>query len=173
MVGMQGSRRTKVKAALVAILAVIAGLAAVFWTSGGEESVMASEPAAADLGTIEMTVYKSPTCGCCSLWVDYVQEHDFDVEVVEDDAIDVTKSGLGIPRALWSCHTAVVGDYVIEGHIPADVIRRFVTEGSDMVGIAVPGMPVGSPGMEVGDRQESYDIIAFDREGNTRVYDSR
>jgi hypothetical protein len=122
----------------------------------------------------EMVVYKSPHCGCCQVWVDYVEEAGF--RVVSHDVMDVQpiKAHHGLPGHLSSCHTTLVGGYVVEGHVPADVIRRLLAERPDIAGIAVPGMPLGSPGMEVpSGRKDPYDIIAFTRDGRVSVYDSR
>jgi hypothetical protein len=119
-----------------------------------------------------MTVYKSPTCGCCAKWVDHVRAAGFVVTV--HDTADVTpiKVANGVPEAAYSCHTAVVDGYVIEGHVPADVIRRLLRERPPVVGIAAPGMPAGSPGME-GMISQRYDVVTFDRAGKTTVYETR
>ena len=117
----------------------------------------------------EMVVYKSPTCRCCELWIDHAEAAGF--TVVAEDVIDLrpVKAENGITPELASCHTAIVGGYVIEGHVPADVIARLLEEGPDIRGLAAPGMPIGSPGME-GGTPVPYDVIAFDRDGNTSVY---
>ncbi|WP_419165007.1 DUF411 domain-containing protein [Candidatus Palauibacter sp.] len=125
----------------------------------------------ADAPTIK--VYKSPTCGCCALWVDHMREAGFQLDVEDTDDMIAIKLDAGLPLQLQSCHTAFVGDYVFEGHIPAEVIARFLAEAPSARGLAVPGMPVGSPGMEFGDRVDPYDVIQFDAQGNTSVYESR
>ena len=105
----------------------------------------------ADVGTDpELHVYKSPTCGCCSLWVDHMTEAGFKVSVedVTNEVLRDVKIRHGVPLELSSCHTTVVGDYAIEGHVPASVVKRFLEEAPEVRGIAVPGMPTGSPGME-------------------------
>jgi hypothetical protein len=119
-----------------------------------------------------MTVYKSPTCGCCSAWIEHVEKAGF--RVVARDLPDLTemKAAFGVPRALESCHTAQVGGYLVEGHVPADLIQRMLRERPTARGLAVPGMPIGSPGME-GGTPERYDVLLFDRAGGTRVYASR
>lgn len=116
-----------------------------------------------------VTVYKSLTCGCCGKWNEHMRASGF--TVTNNDLTDVTpiKDKHGVPTALRSCHTALVGGYVVEGHVPADVIRKLLRERPAVAGIAVPGMPMGSPGME-GPRQDPYDIIAFDKTGKTSVY---
>ena len=145
-------------------------------TTPGTASMMAASATLLPVGSEnEMHVYKTPTCGCCSAWVDHVHEHDFVTTVDDLESLDKIKNDLGVPLRLRSCHTAVVGGYVIEGHVPGDVIRQLLAEKPDVVGIAVPGMPLGSPGMEMADASlhVRYDIIAFDRAGNMRVFATR
>ena len=116
------------------------------------------------------TVYKTPTCGCCAKWVDHLREAGFEVETQDLTDLSGVKTRYAIPRALRSCHTGVVEGYVIEGHIPAEHVERLLEERPEgIVGIAVPGMPIGSPGME-GPNPEAYDVLAFDAEGNTEVF---
>ena len=123
--------------------------------------------------TPTIKVYKSPTCGCCALWVDHMREAGFQLDVEDTDDMIGIKLDAGLPLQLQSCHTAFVGDYVFEGHIPAEVFARFLAEAPSARGLAVPGMPIGSPGMEFGDRVDPYDVIQFDAEGNTSIYESR
>lgn len=123
--------------------------------------------------TPTIKVYKSPTCGCCALWVDHMREAGFRLDVEDTDDMIGVKIDAGLPLQLQSCHTALVGDYVFEGHIPAEVIARFLAEAPSARGLAVPGMPIGSPGMEFGDRVDPYDVIRFDAAGNMSVYESR
>ena len=119
----------------------------------------------------EVTVYKTPTCGCCKLWVDHLHEAGFEVEVHDLGDVTGEKQRLGVPPRLASCHTAVVEGYVIEGHVPAEDVRRLLATRPDVVGISVPGMPMGSPGMEFGPPQP-YDVIAFQGDGSTSVFAS-
>ena len=119
-----------------------------------------------------ITVYKSPTCGCCSKWVDHLEEHEFEAKAIDTDDVRAMKEKFGVPSDLASCHTAVVDGYVVEGHVPADVIKKMLAEEPEIVGIAVPGMPMGSPGME-GSRVDNYDIVAFKKDGSRSVYESR
>lgn len=120
-----------------------------------------------------MTVYKDPNCGCCKLWVDHVRAAGFAVTVRDTADMGAVKASFGVPESLHSCHTAKIGPYTIEGHVPAEVISRLLTEQPAGRGLAVPGMPVGSPGMEMGDRKDPYDIVLFDKAGKTRVYARR
>ncbi|MBC7788763.1 MAG: DUF411 domain-containing protein [Anaerolineae bacterium] len=118
---------------------------------------------------IAITVYKSPTCGCCANWVDHLRKHGFRVTVKDTIDLDPIKQKLGVPDRLASCHTGVVRGYVVEGHAPADDIKKMLKERPKVVGIAVPGMPMGSPGME-GPRSDSYEVLAFDKQGKTKVF---
>lgn len=120
----------------------------------------------------EVTVYKDPNCGCCTAWAKHVRAAGFTVTERETDDLGSVKAAMGVPRALESCHTARIGGYVVEGHVPADLIAKLLRERPEGRGLAVPGMPIGSPGME-GGRPERYDILLFDKAGRTRVYATR
>ena len=117
-----------------------------------------------------LTMTKSPTCGCCSAWAERMRKAGF--SVVTKVAADVTSTArrLGVPDRLRSCHTAEIGGYAIEGHVPAADIRRLLASRPKAAGIAVPGMPMGSPGMEQGGEAERFDTILFDRAGRTRIF---
>lgn len=119
-----------------------------------------------------IVVYKRPECGCCGAWVEHVKAAGFRVSVRNKSELIDIHDRYGITPALMSCHTAVVDGYAVEGHVPADVIQRLLRERPAVIGIAVPGMPAGSPGME-GLVRESYNVVAFDRSGVTRIYASR
>lgn len=116
----------------------------------------------------EVIVYRSPTCGCCAKWEDYIEGEGFSVrsEVVEDT--ESVKDRHGVPPEAWSCHTALVGDYVVEGHVPVEVIRKLLSEKPDIDGIALPGMPNGSPGMG-GTKNAPWEILSF-KDGATDTY---
>ncbi len=115
-------------------------------------------------------VVKSPYCGCCTHWVDYLRAEGFEVRVVETVDVTPTARRLGVPDQLRSCHTASIEGYAIEGHVPAADIRRLLAERPDAAGLAVPGMPAGSPGMEQGDRRQPYATILFTRDGRRTVF---
>ncbi|HLA91077.1 MAG TPA: DUF411 domain-containing protein [Gemmatimonadaceae bacterium] len=120
-----------------------------------------------------MTVYKSPLCGCCGEWVKHVEGAGFTVKIVPtEDLTDVNRTA-GVPQSLEACHTALVGPYVVVGHTPADLIKKMLAEKPKITGIAVPGMPQGSPGMEQGLGKQAYEVIAFERGGKTSVYAKR
>ena len=121
----------------------------------------------------DIVVYKTPTCGCCINWVAHLRNSGLEVSVVNVSNTQPIRSRVGVPRKLGSCHTAVVGSYWVEGHVPVDLIKRLTVEKpEDIRGIAVPGMPVGSPGME-GPNPVEYDVVAYNTEGNTVVYATR
>lgn len=120
------------------------------------------------IGTI--LVHKSATCTCCSKWVEHLRKAGFKVEVHNDSDLNHIKQVLGVPESLSSCHTAMVNGYVIEGHVPAADIRRLMVEKPAIRGLAVPGMPIGSPGMEARDKQEPYDVLAIPASGEATVF---
>jgi hypothetical protein len=125
---------------------------------------------------LTMEVYKSPTCGCCSKWVEHVQAAGFTVRVtdMDDQSLDDLKTKRGVPRTAQSCHTAIVGGYVVEGHVPAAEVHRLLKEKPAIAGIAVGGMPTGSPGMEVpGVPARTYNVVTFDKQGAVRVYSTQ
>ncbi|HEX7239243.1 MAG TPA: DUF411 domain-containing protein [Longimicrobiaceae bacterium] len=133
-----------------------------------EGRTVASAASAAGEGPL-VTVYKTPTCGCCRSWVDHLRQAGFRVETVDREDLSPVKKEHGVPQALHSCHTAVVDGYAVEGHVPADVIRKLLAERPAVKGIAVPGMPMGSPGME-GPRKDPYEVFTFDASGPKDVY---
>jgi hypothetical protein len=120
-----------------------------------------------------ITTYKSPTCGCCQKWIDILRADGFDVQVEDMPDVTPVKAQHAIPPRLWSCHTSVIEGYAVEGHVPPDLIRRMVQERPAFAGIAVPGMPVGSPGMEQGTEKEPYQVVSFTRDGSLAVYAER
>ena len=143
------------KSNLFLVMALLVGLAS---TSTG----MAAE---------EMTVYKSPTCGCCKKWVTHLEQNGFKVKSVDMQNVIPKKIELGITQQTASCHTGVINGYVIEGHVPASDIKRLLKEKpANAIGLSVPGMPIGSPGMEQGSRKDDYSVLLIDKTGRTRVY---
>jgi hypothetical protein len=125
-----------------------------------------SEAQAAEL----IEVAKSPTCGCCTAWIDRLRWAGFQVEIRDMDDVTPFARNLGVPDNLRSCHTGSIGGYAIEGHVPVADIRRLLAERPDAAGIAVPGMPHGSPGMEVNNEREPYDVILFTRDGRRSAF---
>ena len=141
-------------------LAIVAAITAAYAPAGQQTSA----------APIEVTVFKSPTCGCCREWVEHLRKHAF--TVVSKDTTDVSsvKQTARVPTSLYSCHTAFVNGYVVEGHVPAEDIQRMLRDKPRIAGIAVAGMPAGSPGMEVGSRKDPYNVMAFKRDGSTSVF---
>jgi hypothetical protein len=120
----------------------------------------------------EIVITKSPTCLCCDKWVAHVKNAGFRTRVESVADLAAVKEQRGVPALLGSCHTAVVDGYVIEGHVPAEDIQRLLRESPDVAGLAVPGMPMGSPGME-GPRRDRYEVIAFQKDGTGAVFARR
>ena len=117
----------------------------------------------------QVYVFKTPTCGCCSKWVEHLRANGFDVNVQDVTSTAEYRRKYGVPEKLQSCHTAVVSGYAIEGHVPAQEIQRLLKNRPKAKGLAVPGMPAGSPGME-GPRSDAYAVLIFDGEGRASVY---
>lgn len=120
----------------------------------------------------DIVVYKSPTCGCCGKWVKHMEDAGFSVDVEDLRDLAPIKRELGVPGGMQSCHTARVGDYIVEGHVPADLVKRMLDENPDIKGLAVPGMPMGSPGME-GPRKDPYNVMAIGKDGRASIYARR
>ena len=129
----------------------------------------ASIDAAAKKPTI--TVYKDPGCGCCKSWIEHLIKHGYRVDAKDTPQMTEIKRSLGVPAGLSACHTGVVNGYLIEGHVPAADIARLLKEKPKVAGLAVPGMPMGSPGME-GPRKQHYQVLSFDKAGKTKVFAS-
>jgi hypothetical protein len=134
-------------------------------------TALVSRASAATPKPTSITVYKDPSCGCCKSWVEHLRANGFALDVHDRSDMAALKDSLGVPAALRSCHTAVAGAYVIEGHVPAaDVKQLLAAKPAKTVGVAVPGMPAGSPGMDMGGRVDRYDVIAFAPGGAMRIF---
>lgn len=130
-------------------------------------------PVAHSATPTEITVYKSPTCRCCGKWEDHLRANGFKVVSKPSDDYAKIKDDKKIPQQARSCHTGVIGDYYIEGHVPASVIKKFLkSPPKDSAGLAVADMPVGSPGMENGDQKQEYDVLRVDRSGAISTYET-
>ena len=116
----------------------------------------------------KMVVHKDPSCGCCGEWIAYLRANGFSIAVIETSDVDRIKAGLGVPGELASCHTAEIGGYVVEGHVPHTAIRRLLAERPQATGLAVPGMPSSAPGMDVPGARDIYDVILFGPSGRRR-----
>lgn len=121
-------------------------------------------------GAEKVLVYLTPSCECCAKWVDHLKGAGFEVDTKPVADVDPIKREHNIPEKLWSCHTAMVGPYALEGHVPASAIQRLLRERPVVAGIAVAGMPMGSPGMEHGDHKEPFDVMSFTCCGDIKVF---
>ena len=130
----------------------------------------AALPASAANRLPRVEVFKSPTCGCCGAWVEHLKAAGFPVKVVEVDDTALARRRYGLPDKYGSCHTGIVNGYVVEGHVPAAEVKRLLATRPAAIGLAVPGMPVGSPGMEQGDRKDPYDVFLIDKSGRETVF---
>ncbi|RUO98956.1 DUF411 domain-containing protein [Hyphomicrobium sp.] len=130
--------------------------------------LLATNAGANPLPVIE--VYKNPSCGCCGRWVQHLKSNGFIANINEAPDMSTIKARFRVPQDLASCHTAIIAGYVIEGHVPAHAIRRLLAERPQALGLAVPGMPVGSPGME-GSSHEAFDVFLFTSEGSKKVFE--
>ena len=133
--------------------------------------LLSGNPALADDGIVkDIVVYKNPECGCCTKWVRYLETQGYNVTIESTRDVYEVKKRLGVPERLAACHTAVIDGYVIEGHITHRDIKRLLLFRPDVTGIAVPGMPIGTPGMEQGNIKQPYKVMTFDAQGNTEVF---
>jgi hypothetical protein len=119
---------------------------------------------------VEITVYRSPTCGCCGKWLEHMKKNGFTVKDIKTEEMDKIKQQYGVPKNLQSCHTGVVEGYVIEGHVPAADVRDLLKKHPDAAGLSVPGMTVGTPGMEMGGKKDPFDVVEFDKQGHARTF---
>lgn len=118
----------------------------------------------------EVVMYKDPNCGCCGKWAEHMRSHGFKVREIATRDMGTVKREAGLPAELGSCHTAKVGGYIVEGHVPAADVRRMLDERPKIVGISTPGMPMGSPGMEGPYPPDRYEVVSFDRKGGVEVF---
>lgn len=148
-------------------LAVVAFAGGWLYAGGGGEATVLG----ADGQALKVTMYKNPSCACCDKWVEHMERAGFEVETVPSGEMHLIKQREGIDASTASCHTAFVDGYVLEGHVPARDVKRLLEERPAVKGLAVPGMPMGSPGME-GNYRDPYDVVTFDGRGNTTVWSS-
>lgn len=121
---------------------------------------------------LTIKVYKSPSCGCCGDWIKHLEQNGFTVHSVNQNNMSLIKQQMGVPQNLQSCHTGVINGYLVEGHVPAADVRQMVTHRPAIKGLSVPGMPIGSPGMEMGSRVEAFKVISFKADGSALVVNS-
>jgi hypothetical protein len=118
----------------------------------------------------DIVVYRSPSCTCCGKWVGHLKQNNFKVQDNVTDDVQALKNKHGVTPELASCHTAIVDGYVIEGHVPAEDIVKLLKTKPKVIGLSAPGMPVGTPGMEMGDKKDAYDVVSFDDKQHTEVF---
>jgi hypothetical protein len=150
------------------VACVVAALLA-FGASGALQAQKPVQKKTASPAAVKVKVFLTPTCGCCGKWADHMKAAGFDVEREVTTELEKVPARQPIPANLRSCHTAVVGKYLVEGHVPADVVRQLLREAPAIVGISAPNMPVGSPGME-GPNAQPYPIVAFKADGSVYEY---
>lgn len=150
--------QSKLKSVRTLVASALLGLS----TLGGISTAVAADD--------EVVMYKDPNCGCCGKWAEHMRTHGFKVKEVATTQMGQVKGEAGVPQALGSCHTAKVGGYVVEGHVPAPDVRRMLTERPAIRGLSAPGMPLGSPGMEGPYPAERYDVVSFDAQGRRAVF---
>lgn len=138
----------------------------------GLGAAVSRTPARGEAQPAVMTVYKLASCGCCAKWVDHIKATGIQVKTIDVEDLSEIKAASGVPSPLQTCHTAVIQGYVVEGHVPGDVVQQLLRDKPAIAGVAVPGMPLGSPGMD-GSPKQPYDIIAWDKAGKTRVFAHR
>lgn len=143
-----------------------------FLGRAGALGVFAALPSLAVVPAREVQVFKSPYCGCCGAWVEHMRAAGFAVRVVEVHSATIERKRLGMPDRFGSCHTATIDGYVLEGHVPATEVKRLLATKPKAIGLAVPSMPPGSPGMEMGARKDPYQVLLIDVSGQARVYAS-
>ena len=145
---------------------VLLAMGSIAVVGSGAALLITSKPAIAD----EIVVYKDPSCECCGRWVKHMRQNGFTVGVINVEDMHPIKLKAGVSEAIASCHTAFIGEYVVEGHVPASDIKRMISERPTIKGLAVPGMPLSAPGMDI--PGEHFEVLAFDNKGNTNTYTS-
>jgi len=160
------------KTDLLSIGSLLLLSASVVACSQDSKNTVLSPPSATTADLPVMTVYKSPTCGCCKDWITYIERAGYSVNSIDHDNVDAIKAKHGLTApSLKSCHTATIDGYVIEGHVPVTDIERLLSERPDVVGLTAPGMPMMSPGMG-SELPKDYDVLALDKDGHSHVYSS-
>ena len=175
---------SKLFLSLIAGVAV-AGVAGTFWFAGmgNNTQTVANDSKAMAMtsvwdketepnysGVKEDTVYRSPNCGCCGEWVKHMQKHGFKITDIKTDDMEAIKQKYNVPQNLTSCHTSIIAGYVMEVHIPADDIKSFVASKPKQAGLAVPAMPLGTPGMEAGTKKQPFAVASFNKEGEIKIF---
>ncbi|MDE5092677.1 MAG: DUF411 domain-containing protein [Trichodesmium sp. St19_bin2] len=171
---------------LIAGVAVAGVLGATYWYFVGlpenptlstkTQTVLNSSLSTTDLAppVLNVTVYRTPTCGCCKGWVEHIKQNGFQItDIVKPESeIKTIRQKYNLPSDLTSCHTSEIAGYLVEGHVPVADVKSLIAQKPDVAGISVPGMPIGTPGMEMGDRKQSFDVFTFEKDGQTKVFNS-
>lgn len=152
----------------IKFFSILAAFLAIGFLAFSQQKKTEVQPAGTD--EVSITLYKNPGCQCCSKWAEYMEANGFSVDQIETDKLVDIKQENGIPDNLGACHTALMEDYVIEGHVPVEAVNKLLEERPEAKGIAVPGMPAGSPGMDQGLFSESFEVILFDGQDNQSIY---
>lgn len=139
--------------------------------AGGAANDVQPDATTAAIEPAQMVVYKNASCGCCGKWIEHMQQSGFEVTAQNVDNLGPIKGRVGVPHGMGSCHTAEVSGYFIEGHVPADAVKRLLAEKPKAKGLTVPGMPIGSPGMESGARVDPYEVHLVHEDGTTSVFE--
>lgn len=121
---------------------------------------------------VDIVVYRSPTCSCCEKWLAHLKQNNFVIKDIVTDDVQAIKNKYGVSQEMASCHTAIVDGYVVEGHVPANDIKTLLKNKPNVVGIAVPGMPLGTPGMEMGGKKDPYNVMSFDSQNHSQIFNS-
>ncbi|MCG5060572.1 MAG: DUF411 domain-containing protein [Limnoraphis sp. WC205] len=156
--------------AVVAGTAMIAGIAVTVWSQSANQATNPIQTIAYSATPLNITVHRSPTCGCCKAWVQHLEANGFQATNIVTEDVAAVKQEYGVPDELTSCHTAVIDGYAIEGHVPASDIKRLLAEKPQASGLAVPQMPIGAPGMESGNIKEPFSVLSFRPDGSVKTF---
>ncbi len=156
----------------LSLIAIIVIVVAIVLSKTGDKILATNAVPESKKEQLSITVYKSPTCSCCSEWVKHLEKEGFNVTTHDRNDMDNIRKSFGVKTHLASCHTATIGNYVIEGHVPAADIKKLLREKpAEVAGLTAPGMPQHSPGMQPpGEKPRDYNVLSFDKEGGTRIY---
>jgi hypothetical protein len=141
-----------------------------FVAIAGSILLVSAPSLAAPSKSLEINVYRDPSCSCCGGWIEHLAGQGFQTKEITTPDVEKIKQQYGVPDTLASCHTAVIDRYIVEGHVPVEDIKRLLVEQPNVTGIAVPGMPIGTPGMEDGDQRDSFTVFSFDKQGNAAAF---
>lgn len=169
--------KSKLFLSIIKSVVILAMVGVFYWLpfTGNNAQAIASvwdkETAPLYSGAKQVTVYRSPYCSCCEGWVEHMQKHGFEIkDDIKTEDMEAIKQEYNVPQQLTSCHTAIIDGYVMEGHVPADDIKRFIARSPKQIGLSVPGMPSGTPGMEMGDKKDPFAVVSFNNDREIKVF---